>query len=226
MTSQRRTNFNDLSKIGLVKIKTDGPDTVLAYGSKPSVGGQSQRIVFNDHPDCDCIVHFHVEKKQNSNVPVVSQYEFECGSHECGRNTSGGLKQFGNLKAVMLDNHGPNIVFNQSIDPQEVIDFIDSNFDLSSKTGGFVSADLPVYGYKGPQNVAKPTELPKPPPPACSDEITKEIAYSLIFERGLHLPVDKEYESKRLKEIAVRRNELFAELAELDKEIIDMNGKK
>ena len=55
--------------------------------------------------------------------------------------------------------------------------------------------------------------------------ITKEIAYNLIFERGLHLPVDKEYESKRLKEIAVRRNELFAELTELDKEIIDMNGK-
>ena len=36
----------------------------------------------------------------------------------------------------MLDNHGPNIVFNHNIDPQEVIDFINQNFDLSDKTGG------------------------------------------------------------------------------------------
>jgi hypothetical protein len=150
LTSQRRTNFNDLSKIGLVKIKTDGPDTVLAYGSKPSVGGQSQRIIFEDHTEMNCVVHFHVEKRADSKVPVVSQYEHECGSHECGAATSNGLKQFGSLKAVMLDNHGPNIVFNQSIDPQEVIDFIDSNFDLSSKTGGFVStlqATCLLIGY-------------------------------------------------------------------------------
>ncbi len=38
----------------------------------------------------------------------------------------------------MLDNHGPNIVFHESIDPQEVIDFIDENFELSQKTGGDV----------------------------------------------------------------------------------------
>lgn len=139
LTSQRRTNFNDLKEIGLVKIETDGPDSVVAYGSKPSVGGQSQRIVFEEHGDVDCIVHFHCPIKEGSEVPVVSQYEFECGSHECGQNTSSGLKRFGNLSAVYLDEHGPNIVFNRSIDPQEVIDFIDNNFDLSQKTGGFVS---------------------------------------------------------------------------------------
>jgi hypothetical protein len=38
----------------------------------------------------------------------------------------------------MLDNHGPNIVFHHSINPQEVIDFIKENFDLSDKTGGLV----------------------------------------------------------------------------------------
>lgn len=139
LTSQRRTNFNDLAKIGLVKVVTDGPDTVLAYGAKPSVGGQSQRLVFTDHPGLDCIVHFHCPIKEGSVVPVRSQYEFECGSHECGKNTSDGLQQFGNLKAVYLDEHGPNIVFNRNIDPQEVIDFIDVNFDLSQKTGGYVS---------------------------------------------------------------------------------------
>lgn len=138
LTSRRKTNFNDLDKLGLVKIQTDGPDSVIAYGSKPSVGGQSQRIVFSEHSDMDCIVHFHCPLKPGSLVPVVSQREFECGSHECGQNTSTGLKQFGNLLAVFLDNHGPNIVFNRNIHPREVREFIEKNFDLTGKTGGFL----------------------------------------------------------------------------------------
>lgn len=138
LSSIRKTNFNKLNNVGLVKVKTDGPDTVLAYGAKPSVGGQSQRIVFRDHPGMDCIVHFHCEKKQKSQVPTVSQREYECGSMGCGENTSKGLKEFGNLKAVYLDNHGPNIVFNRNINPMEVIAFIEENFDLDSKTGGLV----------------------------------------------------------------------------------------
>ena len=141
LTSIRKTDFNKLPEIGLVKVETDGPDTVLAYGAKPSVGGQSQRIVFKDHVGYDCIIHFHCPKKSNSTVPTVSQREIECGSHACGKNCSNGLQQFGNLKAVYLDEHGPNIIFNKSIDPQEVIKFIDENFDLSQKTGGFVSID-------------------------------------------------------------------------------------
>lgn len=140
LTSIRKSNFNDIEKNGLVKIKTDGPDNVFAYGHKPSVGGQSQRIIFADHKDKEynCIVHFHCPIKEGSLVPIVSQREYECGSHECGKNTSNGLKQFGNLSAVYLDNHGPNIVFNKNINPEEVQKFIDDNFDLSSKTGGYV----------------------------------------------------------------------------------------
>jgi hypothetical protein len=139
LTSIRRSNFNDLHEVGLVKVVTDGPDSVTAYGAKPSVGGQSQRMVFGNHPENDCILHYHCPLKKNNpnNIPVRSQREVECGSHECGKNTSDGLKQFGNLKAVMLLNHGPNIVFNKNIDPQEVIDFIEKNFDLSEKTGGY-----------------------------------------------------------------------------------------
>jgi len=139
LTSIRKSNFNDLDKNGMVYVKTDGPDTVLAYGAKPSVGGQSQRIVFRDHPDVDCIVHFHSPLRNNhpDNIPIVSQREVECGSHQCGRNTSNNLGKFGNLYAVMLDQHGPNIVFHRSIDPAEVINFIDRNFDLSQKTGGY-----------------------------------------------------------------------------------------
>jgi hypothetical protein len=152
LTSRRKTNFNFLSSIGLVKIKTDGPDSVIAYGGKPSVGGQSQRIVFTDHPEYDCIVHFHCPIRPDSKVPIVSQREFECGSHECGRNTSNNLKQFSFgltptstgakqqvLSAVYLDQHGPNIVFNRTLDPFLVIKFIEENFDLSQKTGGPVS---------------------------------------------------------------------------------------
>lgn len=150
LTSQRRTNFNDLAEIGLVKVVTDGPDTVLAYGAKPSVGGQSQRIVFNDHPGYDCILHFHCpmteEAIKRDVIPIMSQYEFECGSHECGQNTSKGLLEFnihegphGRIKVVYLDNHGPNIVFNRNVDPECVIRFIQENFDLTQKTGGFVS---------------------------------------------------------------------------------------
>jgi hypothetical protein len=139
LTSRRKTNFNDLQKVGLVKVETSGPDTVLAYGSKPSVGGQSQRIVFQDHPETDCIVHFHSPLKKGSRVPTASQMEVECGSHQCGKNTSTKLKKFGNLKAVYLDNHGPNIVFSKDTDPTEVIDFIEKNFDLDQKTGGLVT---------------------------------------------------------------------------------------
>lgn len=138
LTSIRKTNFNDLQKNGLVRVKTDGPDNVIAYGAKPSVGGQSQRIIFSDHAEheYDCIVHFHCPIKKDSKVPTVSQREYECGSHQCGENTSKGLKRFNNLSAVMLDNHGPNIVFNHNINPDEVINFINSNFDLLDKTGG------------------------------------------------------------------------------------------
>jgi hypothetical protein len=69
----------------------------------------------------------------------VSRREYECGSHECGQNTSRGLRRFGHLSAVSLQEHGPNVVFHRSIDPQEVINFIEENFDLSEKTGGLVA---------------------------------------------------------------------------------------
>ncbi len=141
LTSRRKTNFNELDKVGLVKVETKGVDEVIAYGSKPSVGGQSQRIIFAEHPDVDCIAHFHCPLKkefQNYKIPVREQWKNECGSHACGENTSQGLLKFGEGKnavwAVMLDKHGPNIVFNKEIDPQIVIDFIETHFDLTKQT--------------------------------------------------------------------------------------------
>jgi len=137
-TSKRSSNFNDLRNIGLVEVVAQDRNSVIAFGAKPSVGGMSQRIIFDEHPEMDCIVHFHCPKKVDAiPIPVFPQWLYECGSHECGQNTSNGLQLVEEgIKAVMLDEHGPNIVFNKNIDPQRVIDFIDRNFDLRDKTGG------------------------------------------------------------------------------------------
>lgn len=147
-TSIRKTNFNNLDKVGLVKIESKNKDEVIAHGFKPSVGGQSQRIIFSEHPEDDCIVHFHCPVKLDARdkiVPVAAQWPNECGSHECGKNTSRHLRRVDledgdEVKVVYLDEHGPNIVFNRRINPEKVIRFIDTHFDLSAKTGGFVQA--------------------------------------------------------------------------------------
>ena len=145
ITSKRRTNFNNLNETGMVLCHAAGPNRVVACGASPSVGGQSQRIIFREHPEMDCIVHFHCPQRHHPDpkvdqiihhqIPVRSQLEHECGSHECGKNTSDGLKEVeSGIKCVYLDNHGPNIVFNRNIDPQKVIMFIERNFDLSDST--------------------------------------------------------------------------------------------
>jgi len=145
ITSKRKTDFNKLRDNGMVLVESTGPDNVVAHGAKPSVGGQSQRIIFKEHPDVDCIVHFHCPLKPDAPlaIPVREQRPYECGSHECGKNTSDGLQAFdagpdeehgGTIKAVMLDKHGPNIVFNRNTDPERVIQFIEANFDLAGRT--------------------------------------------------------------------------------------------
>ena len=153
LTSRRKTNYTEPGGLDLVQVEYDGDDKVIAYGAKPSVGGQSQRIVFTEHPDLDCIVHFHSPLKADApiKVPVAPQWQNECGSHQCGANTSRHLKPIvpdgldSNLvqtpiHAVMLDNHGPNIVFSRATSAEKVIAFIEANFDLEAKTGGLVAA--------------------------------------------------------------------------------------
>ena len=146
LTSRRKTNFNE--DLRLVRVEADGDDRVVAYGARPSVGGQSQRIVFREHPETDCIVHAHVPLREGAGqgtdgyrrLSVVPQWPRECGSHECGAATSGGLTEVApGIKAVMLENHGPNIVFDRSVPPERVIRYIEDTFDLSSKTGGPVT---------------------------------------------------------------------------------------
>ena len=137
-TSRRHSNFNNIDQDGLLKIVSSDKDNVVAFGGKPSVGGQSQRIIFKEHPDVDCIVHAHVPLKR-PDIATRPQQLMECGSHECGKNASDGLeRQSGapGIKAVMLDEHGPNICFSKSTDPNEVIKFIERHWDLEGKTGG------------------------------------------------------------------------------------------
>lgn len=138
LTSARNTNFNvDLRARGLVRVESSGPDDVTAYGMRPSVGGQSQRIVFANHPGYDCIVHAHVPLRVRNSVSTVPQWLNECGSHGCGKATSDGLREVApGIKAVYLDRHGPNIVFRRNVDPENVLAFIRDHFDLSAKTRG------------------------------------------------------------------------------------------
>ena len=141
LTSIRKSNFNhDLHEKGLVRILTQGDDSVIAHGAKPSVGGQSQRLIFNKNPELDSIVHFHCPLKPGRDISTVSQRAFECGSHECGENTASGLREYADgLHAVMLDKHGPNIVFDsRRVSAEQVNTFIDMNFDLKSSTSEFL----------------------------------------------------------------------------------------
>lgn len=154
-TSRRKTDFNKLPEDGLLRIDTVGDDLVVAHGAKPSVGGQSQRIIFDEHPDVDCIVHAHVPLRPDeerrakpgwSQIPVRPQRPYECGSMECGQNTSDGLHAVEDtgcvgIKVVMLDEHGPNICFSKNMPPDKVIRFIEDHFDLGAKTGGPVSLE-------------------------------------------------------------------------------------
>lgn len=147
VTSKRKTNFNDLDTVGLVKIESVGKDEVVAYGAKPSVGGQSQRIIFSEHDDVNCILHFHCPLKEGvEHISVAPQWQNECGSHQCGKNTSDHLNKvdLGDgdyVKVVYLDNHGPNVVFRDNINPEKLLNFLDKTFDFSNKTGGVFSSE-------------------------------------------------------------------------------------
>jgi hypothetical protein len=155
ITSKRGVDFNKLAEVGMCLVVAEDDDTVRAYGAKPSVGGQSQRIIFREHPELDCIVHFHCPLRDEpegnriekalfmppAEISHASQEPYECGSHECGKNTSDHLKsvlvnQEGRplLKAVMLDKHGPNIVFSSKLHYSKIIDFIDRYWDLEKST--------------------------------------------------------------------------------------------
>ena len=133
ISSRRKCNYNNLEGRHMVEVRFENDKQFACQ--KPSAGVRSQRELFKQSGKFDCVVHFHCPIKTGSNVNIQSQFEFECGSLECGKNTIEGMRQHGdNIAAVMLDKHGPNILFRHDTDPQEVIQFINDNFDLSKST--------------------------------------------------------------------------------------------
>jgi hypothetical protein len=140
LCSIRRSNYNE--KIQMVRMVTLNERETIAYGARPSAGSRSQWIMFNKNPNLDCVVHFHCPVRPGKFVSTRAQRNFECGSNECGHNTAAGLipvSEDGMIYAVMLDNHGPNILFNSKVDPQRVLAFIEENFDLSKTTRGYAA---------------------------------------------------------------------------------------
>lgn len=138
LCSIRRYNYN--TGIKMVKMITLNERETIAYGARPSAGSRSQWIMFNRNPNLDCVVHFHCPLRPGKSVSTRPQKFNECGSAECGKNTAEGLQSVsddGDIWAVMLDNHGPNILFNSSVDPAKVTAFIEENFDLSKTTRGY-----------------------------------------------------------------------------------------
>ena len=52
--------------------------------------------------------------------------------------------------------------------------------------------------------------------------INNEVAWNLRAERGLLLPINKEYENPRILEIAKRQREIMDEMNVLDKELFEL----
>ncbi len=137
-SSRRKRNFNKPEDRDLVKVMFREDGDPIAYGGKPSAGARSQHLVLSKHyPIYDCILHFHCPLKPGSTVNVRPQHDFECGSLECGVNTREGLqvRHLDGVAAVMLDQHGPNILFHHNTRPEHIIAFIEANFDLTKRTG-------------------------------------------------------------------------------------------
>lgn len=136
-------NLNSIKTWRQIKKEIDSNDKVIAFGRKPSVGGQSQRTLFDTYPDLNCIVHFHCPLNELGKATIgrTSQFSFECGSKECIASNLLGFREFKvsddhSIWCGHMDNHGPNIVFNSDIDSKLVIDFINTYWDLSKKTTG------------------------------------------------------------------------------------------
>jgi hypothetical protein len=130
LSSVRKKNYNHATDRAMVEVVFDEDGEVYAYGAKPSVGARSQFEVLSAFPQFDCIVHFHCPMAPTSKVPIRLQRDFECGSHECGSNTKDGIMLHDGIGAVMLDKHGPNIIFKSTDSANKVIEFIKQNFNL------------------------------------------------------------------------------------------------
>jgi len=139
LVSQRKMNHRLVMENGFTLVASNDTvsesGVVTAVGSaKPSVGFTSQKLLFDQYPEYDCIIHTHNPKRQLSLMPTAPQKGYQCGSLQCGQNTVDNLAVMGDgIGAVYLEKHGPNIAFNSSLDPNIVIKFITDNIILGKK---------------------------------------------------------------------------------------------
>lgn len=144
VSSVRKVNHNKVLDEGVVKIVSDDGNSIIARGGKPSVGEHTQRMIYEQIKahgyEVHSILHFHCPLRKTSgiiDIPTAAQRPYECGSVQCGLNTSTNMMQIEDgIWAVHLEGHGPNIAWHRDVDPQKVIDFIEGDWDLSQKSGG------------------------------------------------------------------------------------------
>ena len=144
ISSVRKVNHNRVFQEGVAKIYINR-SLIEAGGAKPSVGEHTQQMIYQElQGKVHSIIHFHCPlKNPNKFKARRKQFAYECGSVECGMNTTKGMQDFGDgIYAVHLDQHGPNIAFHRDTDPQKVIEFIDTHWDLKAKEGGLVEPQI------------------------------------------------------------------------------------
>jgi hypothetical protein len=133
LSSQRKANHNLVFTEGMSKVEVENDEFIVSGKRKASVGARSQWLILQQNPEYDCIIHTHNPLKQGSEIPVTEQRPFQCGSLECGVNTVTNMKEFDGIKAVYLDKHGANILFNSNDNPEKIANFVLENIELGIK---------------------------------------------------------------------------------------------
>lgn len=133
LCSQRKADHNLVYLEGMSQVMWEDDKIYVSGKRKASVGATSQRLLLESNPEYDCIVHTHNPIKPDSVVNVVEQKPYQCGSLECGVNTLEGLGDYGICKAVYLNKHGINILFNSKTPSRDIIQFIKDNVQLGVK---------------------------------------------------------------------------------------------
>lgn len=116
ISSLRKSDHNQFVKEGLgLVVPLISGDSICFGQKKPSVGARTQALLLAKNPGYRYIFHTHnpINDRVRDKFNIVEQFDFQCGSLECGINTLGGLKQYGSsedILAVYLEKHGFNIL--------------------------------------------------------------------------------------------------------------------
>lgn len=131
-SSIRKSDYTKELKLTKLQYSLDH----VYSGVKPSAGAVTQKLLLDKNPEYDCIIHFHCREKDGVKFSSRKQRNFECGSLECGLNTLDGLQEIKlnsktKIKIVMLEKHGPNILFRSKDNPEDIISFITKHFETN-----------------------------------------------------------------------------------------------